>query len=63
VAGDGKIRLLPAWPQEWDVEFKLHAPGQTVVEGCYRQGKLETLTVTPTSRREDVEICSAKENV
>jgi hypothetical protein len=50
----GKICLLPAWPQEWDVEFKLHAPGQTVVEGCYRQGKLETLTVTPASRREDV---------
>ena len=56
VAGDGKIRLLPAWPQEWDVEFKLHAPGQTVVEGCYRQGKLETLTVTPTARQDDVKV-------
>ncbi len=22
----GKIRLLPAWPKEWDVDFKLHAP-------------------------------------
>ena len=33
---DGRqIFLLPAWPKEWDVEFKLHAPQQTIVEGVY----------------------------
>ena len=53
---DGKIHLLPAWPQEWDVEFKLHAPGQTVVEGSYSKGRLEALTVSPASRREDVKV-------
>jgi alpha-L-fucosidase 2 len=30
--GDGKIYLLPAWPKEWDVNFKLHASGNTTVE-------------------------------
>ena len=47
---DGRqIFLLPAWPKEWDVEFKLHAPQQTVVEGVYRNGKMQSLVVTPES--------------
>lgn len=50
----GKIRLLPCWPKDWDVSFKLHAPGQTVVEGVYRGGKFESLKVTPASRRKDL---------
>ena len=30
---DGKqIRLLPAWPEDWTADFKLHAPFQTTVE-------------------------------
>ena len=28
-----KLHLFPAWPAEWDVDFKLHAPRQTMVEG------------------------------
>ena len=51
-----KIFLLPAWPKEWNVEFKLHAPQQTVVEGVYRDGKIASLKVTPESRRADVEL-------
>jgi hypothetical protein len=50
----GKIRLLPAWPKDWDVDFKLHAPGRTVVEGKVRSGKVTTLEVTPKERRSDV---------
>ncbi|MEI7938505.1 MAG: DUF5703 domain-containing protein [Verrucomicrobiota bacterium] len=54
---DGRqIFLLPAWPKEWDVEFKLHAPQQTIVEGVLRGGKLTSLHVTPESRRQDVVI-------
>jgi alpha-L-fucosidase 2 len=54
---DGRqIFLLPAWPKEWDVEFKLHAPQQTTVEGVLRGGKLTSLHVTPESRRQDVVI-------
>ena len=22
----GKLHMLPAWPKDWDYEFKLHAP-------------------------------------
>ena len=54
---DGRrILLLPAWPAHWDVEFKLHAPFRTVVEGSYREGLLRSLRVTPASRRKDVEL-------
>jgi hypothetical protein len=49
-----KIHVLPAWPKEWDVDFKLHAPGKTVVECSYRKGAIAKLTVTPESRRKDV---------
>ena len=50
----GKLHLFPAWPAEWDVDFKLHAPGPTVVEAVLRGGKLEKLKVTPASREKDI---------
>ena len=53
VRGD-KLLLFPAWPKDWDADFKLHAPVNTVVEGVYRNGKLEKLTVTPTARAKDI---------
>jgi hypothetical protein len=49
-----KIHLLPAWPKHWNVEFKLHAPGQTIVEGCVKDGQLIDLKVTPESREDDL---------
>jgi len=49
-----KILLFGAWPKEWDVEFKLHAPMKTTVEGVYRDGELRQLKVTPRSRARDV---------
>ena len=51
---DGKIYLLPAWPMDWEVDFKLHAPQQTVVEGSVRKGKLVAWRITPESRKKDV---------
>jgi hypothetical protein len=51
-----KIFLLPAWPKDWNVEFKLHAPQRTVVEGVYHEGKMESLRVTPKTRRADVKM-------
>ena len=48
------IFLLPAWPADWDVDFKLHAPQQTVIEGKVSDGKLTGLKVTPEARRKDV---------
>jgi alpha-L-fucosidase 2 len=49
-----KITLFPAWPKDWDVEFKLQAPLNTTVEGVYKAGKLESLKVTPDKRKSDV---------
>jgi hypothetical protein len=52
---DGKkIYLFPAWPKDWDVNFKLHAPYQTTVEGTLKDGKLIELKVTPEVRKGDV---------
>ncbi len=49
-----QLHLFPAWPAEWDVDFKLHAPKQTIVEGVLRGGKLISLKVTPESRAKDI---------
>ena len=49
-----KIYLLPAWPKEWNVSFKLHAPGNTVVECVWKDGKVQELNVFPESKRNDV---------
>jgi hypothetical protein len=49
-----KIFIAPAWPQDWNANFKLHAPYQTVVEGRVEDGKLVDLKVSPESRRADV---------
>jgi hypothetical protein len=48
------IRLLPAWPKHWDVDFKLHAPRGTSVACRVRNGVITELTVAPESRRKDV---------
>jgi alpha-L-fucosidase 2 len=50
------IRLLPAWPKEWNANFKLHAPYNTTVEGRVENGKVIDLKVTPESRRKDIVI-------
>ena len=42
------------WPKGWDVDFKLRAMYQTVVEGRYCDGKLQSLKVTPEARKGDV---------
>jgi hypothetical protein len=51
-----RMLLLPAWPQTWDAEFKLHAPYQTTVEGVIRDGKLIEYKVTPESRKNNLTV-------
>jgi hypothetical protein len=51
-----RILLLPAWPKQWDVDFKLHAPQQTIVQAKVRDGKVIDLEVTPKERMADVAI-------
>ncbi len=53
---DSSIHLLPAWPDDWDVNFKMHAPYQTTVEGTVSGGKLTRLKVIPNNRIKDVMI-------
>ena len=53
-AVDNQILLFPAWPKDWDCEFKLHAPYNTTVAGILKAGKLDKLIVTPASRAKDV---------
>jgi len=50
----GKLHLFPAWPAEWDVDFKLHAPGKTLVEASLKGGRIVSLKVTPGSREKDI---------
>ncbi len=57
-----KIYLFPAWPKEWDVSFKLHAPYQTTVEGVLKEGIVISMKVTPESRRKDVEVIGLFQN-
>ncbi|WP_324673568.1 DUF5703 domain-containing protein [Hymenobacter sp. GOD-10R] len=49
-----KIYLLPAWPKEWNVHFKLYAPYQTTVEATVKNGNVQIVNVVPASRRADV---------
>ena len=53
VRGD-VVLLFPAWPKEWNVDFRLHAPKNTVIQGRYRNGKLEQFQVTPPERAKNV---------
>ena len=50
----GQIRVCPAWPARWNVRFKLHAPGGTIVEADYRDGGLREVSVEPKEREADL---------
>lgn len=52
-SGD-KIYIFPAWPQDWNVHFKLHGSKQTTVEATLNQGKIVELKVYPKSREKDI---------
>ncbi|RYX81994.1 hypothetical protein EON83_21445 [bacterium] len=51
---DDKLILLPAWPTDWNAEFKLCAPRNTTVEAQVQNGKITSVKVTPASRRKDL---------
>jgi alpha-L-fucosidase 2 len=54
---DGRdMYLLPAWPKDWNVAFKLRAPYNTTIEGRYVNGKVEGLSVTPAERLKDLKV-------
>ena len=49
-----QILLFPAWSKECDIHFKLHAPGETIVEATLKDGKVTDLKVLPESRKKDI---------
>ena len=48
------IYLLPAWPDHWDLEFRLWAPSNTVITGVFKEGIVQSLKVKPESRIQDI---------
>jgi len=59
---DKSIILFPAWPADWDVKFKLHAPMNTTIEGELKNGKIIYLNVNPKSREKDIIILNVSNN-
>ena len=52
-----KILLLPAWPADWDVDFKVHLSQRAILTGTVKAGRLTTWDIDPASRRKDVVVC------
>ena len=59
-ADGDQIFLLPAWPRDWNVDFRLHAPKRTIVEGRFEEGQWVRLTVQPPERRRDIVLVPAR---
>ena len=55
-----QILLFPAWPAEWNVHFKMHAPKNTTVEAELKDGKITNLQVYPAERMKDVVVMIKK---
>jgi len=53
-ANDKSIILFPAWPDDWDVKFKLYAPLNTTIEGELKNGKIKYINVNPKYREKDL---------
>ncbi|NOR76253.1 MAG: hypothetical protein GQ525_13990, partial [Draconibacterium sp.] len=49
-----KIIIMPAWPNDWNANFKLFAKKNTIVEGKIIKGKIVELKVTPDNRKEAI---------
>lgn len=49
-----KLLVCPAWPMNWNVHFKLHAPGPASVEARVRDGRVTLLNVEPKRREKDI---------
>ena len=53
-ADGDRIFVAPAWPKDWDVEFKLNAPHGASIEGTIKAGAIESVKTTPDKRLSDV---------
>lgn len=53
---DSQIILLPSWPKDIDVSFKLHLTKNTTIECRYEKGKIVYLSILPKERHSDIKI-------
>ena len=53
---EDSIYLLPSWPKDWNVKFKLHAPFNTIIDGQYTSGNLIINKVIPEYRSNQIKI-------
>lgn len=53
-AEGNKVYLLPAWPKQWDVKFKLHIPGNRQVEAEWKNGKMVVVKKHPAGNNAEV---------
>lgn len=53
---EGHILLFPAWPRDWNVHFKLHAPRNTTVEAELKNGVIRIIQVVPENRKNDIRV-------
>lgn len=58
-----KILLLPAWPADWDVDFKLRVSGGGTITATVRGGKLVEWDMRPASRKRDVVVCAPQARI
>jgi len=49
------ILLMPAWPKEWDANFRLHSTKRTIVEGTVKDGVVD-FQVYPPERKKFVKL-------
>lgn len=53
VVGD-KVYIIPAWPVDWNCNFKLHGPDGMVIKGTVKEGTVTFIDVHPISMRHKV---------
>lgn len=53
-AESNDIYLVPAWPAEWNVKFKLHVPGDKQVEGEWKNGEMVSVKKHPESSNTNI---------
>ena len=58
---DENITLLPAWPKEWNVRFKLNAPDNTTVEVIYENGKMKKMKTRLNENKNPAASCGSTE--
>ncbi len=51
---DGKLLLFPAWPENWNVHFKLHALDGVIIEAKVIDGVPEIIEIMPQNRKKDI---------